>query len=59
MTLAMANLTDDKSEELLAFVRTIANMQRYGDEMEIDCDDAVDCMNNLIDEARKIIGGTP
>lgn len=58
--LNMGNLTDDDSEKLLEFTRMVASFQKYGTELkETDlCDfseDAIQCMNDIIDEARKIL----
>jgi hypothetical protein len=55
----IGNITDDKTEKLLAFVRSIARLSLYGDELEYQehhGDDAMDCLNGCINEARTILG---
>lgn len=56
--LNMGNITDDKTEDLLAFVKQVAQLKLYETEMEKDVDhanDAIECMDNLILEAREIV----
>lgn len=61
-SLNMGNLTDDKAEELLVLVWQIAGLQIYGTEVpfpgegETDTNDAVDCLNGLIEQARALLG---
>lgn len=54
--LTMENLTDDDSEKLLVFARQIARMTPYKFPLgSTDAyDDAVNTMNDLIRDARKI-----
>jgi len=60
--LTMANISDDKTEELLSFVKMVAQLKLYDGEMESDVpagDDAVESLDNLIQWARDLIeGGT-
>lgn len=53
-TLDMGNVTDGEVEQLIRFAKTVAGLQQYGDEMECDGEDAMDCLNEIIEEARDI-----
>lgn len=60
--LHMGNITDDETEELLNFARHISSLKRYGEPAEWEegepddlGDDAMCCLNQLIEQAREII----
>ena len=60
MTVTMATLSDDKAEQMLSFVRMIAGLNLYGSEMSDDNgEDAMDAMNQLIEEARDLLISNP
>ena len=56
--LDMSNITDDKTEDLLVFVRRIAQFTLYGDEMPYEAhhgEDAMETLNRCIEDARKLL----
>jgi hypothetical protein len=62
MSLNMENIDDDGIEELFVFIRGIATLDLYGSELDppgvnnTDPNDAVECLNNLIRDARELLG---
>lgn len=55
--LDMGNLTDDKAEELLAFVRAISRMTLHVDKPYDDTASELIAFDSLIRNARRLIGG--
>ena len=58
MPLHMGNITDDKTEELLAFTRRVAGLLLYWTELDpetCDPDDGYITVNDLIEEARTLL----
>lgn len=53
MSLNMGNITDDKTETILAFVKQIARFAT-SHEHSADPDDAIDVLDGLIHEARAL-----
>ena len=56
MPLTMENLTDDKAEDLLAFVRAVSRMTLHVDKPYDDVESELVAFDTLIRNARKLIG---
>ena len=46
-------------DEYIAFVKYVAKLKLYGKEIEEIGDDASQCLNDLIEEARELVRSTP
>jgi hypothetical protein len=59
VTLNMGNITDDDTESMLSFVGTLSRMRPYKLPLDstTDYDDAVETVNSVIEQARRIIRG--
>jgi len=54
--LNMGNLTDDKTEDLLAFVRAVARMTLHADKLYDDVESELVAFDALIRNARILVG---